>query len=115
MALWERIKRFSRSVVILALSCLVLEQVWYSVVVPGYFLGVLVSPVFWGLFSTVCFSLLWRFDQGYIKKKSYSEKKSIWKPVFNYDDKGLWDISDATHPITGLPMFGCIDSHGNPY
>ena len=36
MALWQRIKRFGRSVIVLAVSCLVLEQVWYSMVVPGY-------------------------------------------------------------------------------
>ncbi|MCW7552830.1 hypothetical protein NX722_09280 [Endozoicomonas gorgoniicola] len=68
MSLWQRIKRFSRSFMILALSCLVLEQVWYSVVVPGYFLGVLVSPVFWGIFSVVCFYLLWRFDADFFKE-----------------------------------------------
>ena len=49
MALWQRIKRFSRSLVILAISCLVLEQVLYSVVVPGYFLGVLISRYSGGL------------------------------------------------------------------
>ena len=62
MALWQRIKRFGRSVMVLAISCLVLEQVWYSVMVSGYFLGVLVSPVFWGIFSISCFYLLWRID-----------------------------------------------------
>ena len=65
MSLWQRIKRFSRSFMILALSCLVLEQVWYSVVVPGYFLGVLVSPVFWGIFSAMCFYLLWWVDSDF--------------------------------------------------
>ena len=72
MSLWQRIKRFSRSFMILALSCLVLEQVWYSVVVPGYFLGALVSPVFWGIFSAMCFYLLWRFDPEFFKEESSS-------------------------------------------
>lgn len=55
MTFWQRTKRFSRSVMVLAISCLVLEQVLYSVVVPGYFRGVLVSPVFWGYFLVCAF------------------------------------------------------------
>ena len=85
MALWQRIKRFCRSVVILAISCLVLEQVLYSVVVPGYFLGGLVSPVFWGLFSAVCFYLLWRFDPDFFKGEDVSlEKKEYNFPFESY-------------------------------
>ncbi|WP_252180157.1 hypothetical protein [Endozoicomonas sp. 4G] len=68
MTFWQRTKRFSRSVMVLAISCLVLEQVLYSVVVPGYFRGVLVSPVFWGVFSGVCFYLLWRLDSDFVKE-----------------------------------------------
>ena len=78
MTLWQRIKRFSRSLVILALSCLVLEQVWYSVIVPGYFLGVLVSPVFWGIFSVVCFYLLWRVDPDFFKEDLECEDQECY-------------------------------------
>ena len=81
MALWQRVKRFSRSVVILAVGCLVLEQIWYSVVVPGYFFGVLVSPVFWGLFAAVCFYLLWRFDPEFVKE--------VFKEVFKEENPSL--------------------------
>ena len=78
MALWQRIKRFGRSVMVLAISCLVLEQVGYSVMVPGYFLGVLVSPVFWGLFSAVCFYLLWKFDPDFFKEDPVKEDQDCY-------------------------------------
>lgn len=85
MTLWRRIKRFSRSLVILALSCLVLEQVWYSVIVPGYFLGVLVSPVFWGLFSATCFYLLWRFDPDFFEGEEAEETEEVSRYNLPYD------------------------------
>ena len=62
MSLWQRIKRFSRSVVVLAVSCLVLEQVWYSVVVPGYFLECWCRRCFGGFSLSCAFICLWRFD-----------------------------------------------------
>ena len=86
MALWQRIKRFGRSVMVLAISCLVLEQVGYSVMVPGYFLGVLVSPVFWGLFSAVCFYLLWRFDSDFVKKVFKEESPSLAEEFYTTSD-----------------------------
>lgn len=86
MTLWQRIKRFSCSLVVLAVSCLVLEQIWYSVVVPGYFFGVLVSPVFWGLLSAKCFYLLWRFDPDFVKDFFAKEDSSLAEEFYSRSD-----------------------------
>ncbi len=50
-----RLKRAMSSLLVLCLCCLVLEQVVHSVLVPGYFFRMLMSPVFWGLVSGACF------------------------------------------------------------
>lgn len=56
-------KRVCLNVVALALACLVVEQLIYCFTVTGYFLGIISSPVFWGLESIACFIGLWHMNR----------------------------------------------------
>ncbi|WP_152558624.1 hypothetical protein [Endozoicomonas numazuensis] len=103
MNLLKRIKGFVASLLLLTFCCLLIEQLGYLVLVPGYGWKLLSSPVLWSLFSVVCFSLLWRFNRKY-------PEKTVSKPV----NKG-WQLEGETNPTTGLPMAGGIDVGGTPY
>ncbi|MET4694413.1 hypothetical protein [Endozoicomonas lisbonensis] len=103
MNLLKRIKGFVASLALLTICCLLLEQLGYLVLVPGYGWKLLSSPVLWSLFSVVCFSLLWRFD------RKYPEDNSV--PI---DCEG-WSPKRRINPATGLPMAGGIDSSGATY
>lgn len=97
MLLLKRIKRFVASLVLLTFCCLLMEQLVYLALVPGYGWRMLASPVFWGLFSVGCFYLLWQFD------KKYPDDFSV------PDDNEGCQFQGETNPLTGLPMVGGID------
>ena len=54
---------------VLAIICIVTEQVIYCVITPTYLFQLLVSPVFWGSLSLVCFASVWRMDKQYPQPK----------------------------------------------
>ena len=54
----NKVRSYFVSLVLLGVLCLVVEQLAYCLLVPGYFFQLMVSPVFWGSFSVVCFSTL---------------------------------------------------------
>lgn len=63
MKTWRSLKRTMGNLVLLGFCCLAIEQVSYCFWVSGYFVQLMISPVFWGSFSLVCFSLFWWFGQ----------------------------------------------------
>ncbi|WP_257279618.1 hypothetical protein [Endozoicomonas sp. ISHI1] len=103
MNLLKRIKGFVASLAGLTFCCLLIEQLVYLVLVPGYGWKLLGSPVLWGLFSAGCFFLLWQFNREFPEKFA-SQPAS----------KG-WQLKGETNPTTGLPMAGGIDVGGTPY
>ena len=92
MTLLRRIKGFVAGLMVLAAVCLVVEQLAYIFLVPGYFWELSVSPVVWGLFSAVCFYLLWRFDQKYpnVKNSTNSGAEYGWKVDWRGNWKPAW-------------------------
>ena len=103
MTLLKRIKGFVAGLVLLLIFSLFTEQLAYLVLIPGYYLELLESPVLWGLFSVVCFGLLWRFN------RKYPEDHTS-KPTSKH-----WQLEGETNPTTGLPMAGGIDVSGALY
>ncbi|WP_062270749.1 hypothetical protein [Endozoicomonas arenosclerae] len=103
MILLKRIKEFVSGLLRLAAVCLVVEQLGYLVLVPGYYWALLASPVFWGLFSAVCFYQLWRFNRKY--PDHYASETMC----------NGWNLEGETNPTTGLPMAGGIDVSGALY
>ena len=73
----KRIKRFVAGLLLLAVCSLVVEQLVCLAWVPGYYWKLLASPVFWSLFSAVCFYLLWRFNRKYPDVKNSVTKESL--------------------------------------
>ena len=94
MTLLKRIKGFVTGLMMLAIACLVTEQLIYLALKPGYYWELLASPVFWGLFSAVCFYLLWRFNRKY-------HENCVSRPMCDG-----WKLEGETNPTTGLPMAG---------
>ena len=109
MALVKRIKGFMAGLMRLAVVCLVVEQLGYLVLVPGYYWELLASPVFWGVFSGVCFYQLWRFNRKYPVTKSSKVVSDGW----NAD----WEDAVCTkiNPATGFTMNGGVDAAGYLY
>ncbi|UYM15906.1 hypothetical protein [Endozoicomonas euniceicola] len=105
MTLLKRIKGFVAGLMVLAAVCLVVEQLVYIFLVPGYFWELSVSPVVWGLFSAVCFWQLWRFNQKFPDENSDESME--------FED--FEELMSETNPATGLPMAGALDISGNPY
>lgn len=105
MALLKRIKGFVTGLILLVFCCLMIEQLAYLVLLPGYWWKLLESPVFWSLFSVGCFYQLRRFDQKFPNECSDedSEIQDFELPM------------NETNPATGLPMAGVLDIGGNPY
>lgn len=103
VTLSKRIKGFVAGLIRLVVICLVVEQLGYLVLVPDYLWELLASPVFWALFSVVCFYLLWRFDNKYPEGYVSLDNDDGWKP------------KRRINPTTGLPMTGGIDAGGTPY
>ncbi len=89
MSVLERIKQTLISVLILCLCCLVAEQMIYSIFLSGYFLRMLVSPVFWSIVSSACFWQLW-----------VTRDKSGSKVVIEDEDDIYYGINYAS----GYPM-----------
>ena len=92
----KRIKRFVAGLLLLAVCSLVVEQLVCLAWVPGYYWKLLASPVFWSVFSAVCFYLLWRFNRKYPENSGPCEEEACeyWKP------------KRRINPTTGLPMAG---------
>ena len=82
MSVWKSIKQYSLNLVLLAVACLVLEQAIYGFLISGYFSRMLVSPLFWSIFSSVCFWGLWatRDESGVVLNKRNEER---YFEVFN--------------------------------
>ena len=99
MSFIKRTKIFIRSLWVLALVSLAIEQIIYCLFVSGYFFAMLTSPLFWGLDSLFCFMALWRFNQLHPMENETSDKlpedledlfefmerDSRWYPLFDPD------------------------------
>ncbi len=101
MSVLGRIKQTLISVLILCLCCLVAEQMIYSIFLSGYFLRMLVSPVFWSIVSSACFWQLW-----------VTRDKSSSKVVTEDDECDDFGFN----PASGYLMVDdCFDCRGNAY
>ncbi len=109
MNVLQRGRRFVRGLAVLALLCLGIEQVFYLIMVPGYFLILIASPVLWGMFSTGCFFQLWRLNKRYPDKCFSSDIQEHKLPD--------WDCFTGAeiNPTTGFFMNGGVDGGGYLY
>ena len=105
VTLLKRIKGFVAGLIRLVVICLVVEQLGYLVLVPDYLWELLASPVFWALFSVVCFYLLWRFNLKYPETSSPTVVNDHWEE----------DVNSKINPATGFTMNGGVDAAGYLY
>lgn len=56
----NNLRSYMANLVLLGLLCLVVEQAGYCFLIQGYFLKLVISPVFWGCLSGLCFYALWK-------------------------------------------------------
>lgn len=103
MNLMKQIKGFMAGLIFLIFCSLLMEQLAYLLLLPGYWWKLIGSPVFWSLFSAVCFLLLWRLNRNCPEDFSVQEDHEQWRP------------KRRINPTTGLPMVGGIDASGTPY
>ena len=104
MTVLQRIRRFVRGLVVLALLCVGVEQILYLMLVPGYFWSLVASPMLWGVFSARCFFQLWRFNQ------QHQDKRDAINKIENNTLEYEVFLDGLINPSTGFPMKGGMDS-----
>lgn len=86
MTLLNQIKDFVTGLILLVIWCLLMDHL-----------------VYWGLYSVVCFFLLWRLNRKCPENFSFQDKNEGWRP------------KRRKNPSTGLPMAGGVDVSGTLY
>ncbi len=92
MGLLSIVRRRVFGLFVLAIFCIAAEQVIYCVITQGYLFQLMISPVFWGCISLVCFTGVWWMDKQYPQPKR-QEHNSVGdeSEACEYGYHPIWD------------------------